>query len=42
MELTSGDMERETWVARQLALVNMFRYLKNRIIECSYILLKLN
>ena len=24
---TSGDIERETWLARQEALVNMFRYL---------------
>ena len=25
---TSGDIERETWLARQEALVNMFRYLR--------------
>ena len=29
---TSGDMERETWAARQEALVNMFRYLGIRIV----------
>ena len=32
---TSGDMERETWLARQDAFVNMFRYLPQETISIS-------
>merc|ERR1712109_414881 len=28
---TSGDMERDTWPARQLALVNIWRYLEAKV-----------